>query len=98
MFLCIPWSGLAERRRHRRDQRLHEEGVVGRIDVGAQAVDLSSSDTTGPTEAIGVRASPSRKLRFATMRLGDFDQAAHLARTGQRDRIDRALAPSRRSR
>ena len=32
--------GLAERGRHRRYQRLHEEGIVGRIDVGAQAVRL----------------------------------------------------------
>ena len=29
-----------ERHRHRRDQRPHEEGVLGRIDVGAQSVRL----------------------------------------------------------
>ena len=82
--------GLAERSRHRRYQRLHEEGVVGREMSVRRPCDLSSSDTTGPTEAIGVRASPSRNLRFASMRPRDLDQAAHLARIGQRDRIDAA--------
>ena len=52
--------GLAERSRHRRDQRLHEEGIVGGAMSVPRPCDLSSSDTTGPTEAIGVRASPSR--------------------------------------
>ena len=40
-FAAVARGGFfAQRRRHRRNQRLHEEGVVGRRDVGAQAVRL----------------------------------------------------------
>ena len=51
---------------------------------------LSSSETAGPTEAIGVLREPFAQLRLAAARPGDFDEAADLTQIGQRDRIDPA--------
>src|SRR5438445_2526251 len=69
---------LAQRRRHRRNQRLHEEGVVGRIDVRAQAVGLQFI-RHGRSDRRDRRArKPFAQTLFASSRTRHLDQAANL--------------------
>ena len=79
-----------KRRGHRRYQGPHEKGVLGWINVGAQAVRL---------ELLGYRRSdrgdrrtlkPFAQNVLAAARPCDLDEAADLTEIGQRDRIDAA--------
>src|ERR1700716_1506532 len=64
----------AERSRHRRYQRPHEEGVIGGIDVGAQAVGFEFVRDHRPYRSDRRARQPLAQSRFTSVGLGYFDE------------------------